>query len=122
MDDKLFELMTQMYAEFKDFKKDMTDFKKDITEQVGGLNEQVGSLNTQVGGLQKQMLSFEDNVTRRLSALEYGYKQSIEIGQENRKDIKKIDKKLDDVLLRLNVLESKVEKQEVEIKVIKGGK
>ena len=91
MEDKTFELLTQMYADFsaqfKEVKEDVKILKNKIT---------------------KIEIKLENDTDKKLDIL-------LETRGEANKRLDTIDSKLDK-------LSSKVEKQDVEIRVIKGGK
>jgi flagellin-like hook-associated protein FlgL len=87
MEDKMFELMTKMYNEFSEFRKDT---KADLTE------------------IKNDIVRIENKLDDNSKALFDGYNQTYEKVVEVEKAVKE--------------LSSKVETQEVEIKVIKGGK
>lgn len=94
MEDKVFELITKMYSEFSEFKKDMNEFKKDMNEfRKEAKNDIIG---------------LENKIDTNSKALFDGYKQTFE-------KLTVIEKKVDEI-------SAKVEKQDVEITVIKGGK
>ena len=90
----MFELMEKMYIEFKDFKVDIT--------------EKVGSLDTKVGSLCKDVLRIENKLDTNSKALFDGYSQTYE-------KLTALEAKVDDI-------SAKVEKQNVEIRVIKGAR
>lgn len=87
MEDKTFELLTKMYSEF-------SEFKKDITEKVQTVGNQVTKL--------------ENKLDTNSKALFDGYRQTYE--------------KLGIMETKVDGISQKIEKQDVEIKVIKGGK
>ncbi len=119
MEDKLFDLMTQMYVEFKDFKKDMTDFKedmtdfkkdmtdfkKDMTDFKKEVNVRFDASDKKVDNLSNQFVRFENEIKQDISALYDGYKLTYE-------KLGVVEQKVDNLCV-------KVEKQDVEIKVIK---
>lgn len=94
MEDKMFELVTKMYNEFSEFRKDMNEFKKDMNE----FRKET----------KKDIIRLENIVDTNSKALFDGYKQTFE-------KLTAVEKKVDDI-------SAKVEKQDVEITVIKGGK
>lgn len=115
MADKMFELMEKMYIEFKDFKGDITAKVVSLDAKIGGLDAKVGSLDTKVGSLdtnvgniRKDVLRIENKLDTNSKALFDGYSQTYE-------KLTVLEKKVDDI-------SSKVEKQDVEIRVIKGAK
>lgn len=87
MEDKTFELLTKMYSEF-------TDFRKDITQKVQENSNHI--------------LRLENELKNDIKSLYDGYHLTHE-------KLETIERKVDDVSV-------KVDTQEVEIKVIKGGK
>jgi len=94
MEDKLFDLVTKMYSEFSGFRKDMNEFRKDMNEFKQETKNDI--------------ISIENKIDSSSKALFDGYQQSYE-------KIISLEVKVDDIL-------TKVEKQDVEITVIKGGK
>lgn len=91
MDDKTFELLTQMYADFtvqfKEVKEDIKTLKSDVTK-IG--------------------VKLENDTDKKLDIL-------LETRDET-------NKRLDDIENKLDIISSTVEKQDVEIRVIKGAK
>ena len=104
MEDKMFELVTKMYNEFSDFRKDMNEFKEDMNEFKEDMNEFRKETNKEIRGLKNDVIRFEN----KLDAVFDGYKQTFE-------KLTVVEKKVDDI-------SAKVERQDVEITVIKGGK
>ncbi|WP_027628237.1 hypothetical protein [Ruminiclostridium cellobioparum] len=104
MEDKMFELVTKMYDEFSEFRKDMNEFKEDMNEFKEDMNEFRKETNKEIRGLKNDVIRFEN----KLDAVFDGYKQTFE-------KLTVVEKKVDDI-------SAKVEKQDVEITVIKGGK
>ena len=87
MDDKVFDLMTQMYSELQN------------------ISGQVGNLDQRLAKIEKDIIRLEDKVDSGSRALFDGYTQTYE-------KLSMVDEKVD--ALRLQV-----EKQDVEIKVIR---
>lgn len=87
MEDKAFDLLTRMYGEF-------SDFRKDITQKVQENSNHI--------------LRLEHDLKNDAKALYDGYQQTFE-------KLVTVENKVDDI-------SAKVDKQEVEIRVIKGGK
>lgn len=105
MEDKTFELLTKMYSEF--------------SKRFDGVETRLGTLENKLGTLEggqktiesrltKLELMIDNDVKKDLSALYDGY-------QKNHEKLIVLEQKIDD-------LSDRVDKQEVEIKVIKGGK
>jgi septal ring factor EnvC (AmiA/AmiB activator) len=101
MDDKMFDLMSKIYGE-------LTEFRKDTDKRFSSLETDVGSLKTDVRSVKNDIIRLENKLDNSTKILFDGYEQTFE-------KIVNIEKEVKD-------LSSKVEKQEVEIKVIKGGK
>lgn len=93
-EDKTFELMTKMYSEF--------------SNKFETLEKGQGELKDDVKGLKKDVLRIETKLYDDSKALFDGYKQNYE--------------KLLDVENKVDIMSSKLEKHDNEIKVIKGGK
>lgn len=91
MEDKTFELITQMYSELKEFRKETNEFRKET-------NDRLTKLETVI----------EIEIKPDMKAALEGYQMVYEKQQEH-------DKLLD-------AINNKLEKQDVEITVIKGGK
>ncbi len=101
MEDKSFDLLTKMYGEF-------SEFRNDITQKVGDLTQKVEDLTQKVDKNSNHILRLENDLKNNIKALYDGYEQTYE--------------KLIVVEKKVDALSDKVENQEVEIKVIKGGK
>ena len=87
MEDKTFELMSRMYSEFSEFKKEVKN---------------------EFSGLKNDVIRLENKLDSSNKALFDGYQQTYE--------------RLGVVENKIDTLTIKVDKQEVEIRVIKGGK
>ncbi len=98
MEDKTFELLTKMYSEF--------------SGRFDGVENRLGSVENRLGGVENRLdkveLLIENDIKRDIRALYDGYNQTY----EELAAVKKI----------VNDISTKVDKQEVEIRVIKGGK
>ncbi len=94
MEDKTFELLSRMYGEFSEFREGTEEFQKNITQKVQENSNHIIRLENELKG--------------DIKALYDGYKQTYE-------KLNVLENKVDDI-------SAKIEKQEVEIKVIKGGK
>ncbi len=90
----MFELMTKMYSELK-------EFRNETGKRLDNLEEGQNKLNSDI-------IRLENKLDDKSKALFDGYKQTYE-------EVKEVKQAVEE-------LSSKVEKQEVEIKVIKGGK
>lgn len=101
MDDQMFELMSKMYSEFSEFRKDMYEFKKDMYEFKNDMYEFKKET-------QNSFIKLENKVDTNFKALFDGYKQTYE-------KLNCLEEKVDNI-------SAKVEKQDFEITVIKGGK
>lgn len=129
MENKLFELMTQMYS--------------DITKRLGDIEDKVDNNKNELKSLGNQLTVIESDMKNDIKALYDGYKGAIELGEDNKRILKHVNDKQDMLVIgndiikdrtekievyieriekNVNVLKNKVEKQEIEIKVIKGGK
>ncbi len=97
----MFELMTKFYSEFSEFKKDMNDFKSDMNDFKSDMNDFRKETRNDIVRLENKI----DTVSKTLFD---GYEQTFE-------KLTVLEKKVDDI-------SSRVEKQELEITVIKGGK
>ncbi len=143
MEDRIYELIEKMYVEFKDFKVDITEKVGSLDSKVGSLDSKVGSLDSKVGSLDSKVDSLDSKVgslDSRVGSLDSKV-GSLDSKVENlHKNMIRIENKLDansktlfdgysQTYEKLTVLEkkvddisSKVEKQDVEIRVIKGAK
>jgi uncharacterized protein YoxC len=108
MEDKMFELMIKMYSEFTEFRKETKSDINGLKDDVNGLKDDINGLKDDVNGLKGDVVRIEYKLDTNSKALFDGYSQTYE--------------KVVSVEKAVNELASKVEKQEVEIKVIKGGK
>ena len=97
LEEKMLALMEKLYREFKS-----------LDGKVGSLDGKVGSLDAKVGNLQKDVLRIENKLDTDSKALFDGYSQTYE--------------KLGVIETKVDAISSKVEKQDVEIRVIKGAK
>ena len=98
--DKVYDLIEKMYIEFS-----------------GKFEKIDGRLDKLEGGQEKlsnQMIRFENEIKEDTKALYDGYKLTYEKLQEH-------DKRFDNIESELGVLNVKTNKQESEIKVLKGG-
>lgn len=93
MDDKTFELLEKMYGEFSEFRKET--------------NNKFDKLETEMKGLHMDVVRIENNLGKKVDAALDGYMQVYEKQLEHDK--------------RFDSLEGKMQKQDVEIRVIKGG-
>lgn len=98
MEDKTFELLTKMYSE-------LTGRLDEMDKRFTGKFDEMGR---DIKGLKNDVIRLENKLDTNSKALFDGYHQTYE--------------KLVEVENKLDNLSVKVEKQEVEIKVIKGGK
>lgn len=94
MEDKTFELLTEMYSQFS---KKFDDINKDMKE-----------LKTDMTGIKNDVIRIEDKLDTNAKALFDGYRQTYE--------------KLGVLEVKVDGISQKIEKQDVEIRVIKGGK
>lgn len=94
MEDKTFELLTEMYSQFS---KKFDDVGKDVKE-----------LKTDMTELKNDVTRIEDKMDTNSKALFDGYKLTYE-------KLHTLETKVDD-------MSQKLEKQDVELKVLKGGK
>ncbi len=91
MEDKSFELLTQIYSELK-------EFRENTNEQFKGINNRLVKIET----------TLENNIKPDIKASLEGYQKVYEKLKHHEKQLESID--------------SKLEKQDVEIRVIKGAK
>jgi len=91
LEDKTFELLSKLYGEFSEFRKETNT-----------------RLNSLENGQKKIESLIENDVKSDIKALYDGYKQTYE--------------KLESLEIKVDDISSKVEKQDVEIRVIKGGR
>jgi predicted phage-related endonuclease len=100
VEDKAFELLSKMYGEF-------TERFDEMGKDIKGLKSDVKGLKNDVKGLKNDVVCIENKLDNNSKALFDGYKQTY----EEVVDVKKL----------VIELSSKVEKQDVEIRVIRGG-
>ena len=101
MEDKTFELLTKMYSELTDFKKDMNEFRKETKDELQGLK--------------KDVIRIENDHGKKLDALFDGYQQTYEKLQEHDKRFDDVESKLDNLSIRVTSHDSKLE-------VLEGGR
>ncbi|MGE5614882.1 MAG: hypothetical protein ACM3XR_10815 [Bacillota bacterium] len=94
MEDKTFELLTKLYGELTGFRQDMNGFRKETKEDIQSLKNDVLRIEQEHGG--------------KLEALFDGYKQTYE--------------KLELVEQKLDTLSEKVDRHDIKIQVIEGGR
>lgn len=94
MEDKTFELMTKMYSDFSN------KFEK--------MDKRFDTIENDIKGLKSDVIRLENKQDNHSKALFDSYKLMYEKLQEHDK--------------RFDTIESKLEKQDIEIRVIKGGK
>lgn len=71
-EDKIFELMTQMYAEIKDIKTDVSDLKTDVFT----LKTDVSTLKTDMVTLNNTVIRMENENNKKFQALFDGHTQN----------------------------------------------
>ena len=91
MEDKMFEIMTKLYSEFSEFRKETSD--------------RFNSLESDVKGLRGDVVRLENDLGKKTDAALDGYHQVYEKLQEHDQ--------------RFDVLENKLQKQDVDIRVIR---
>jgi len=101
VEDKTFELLTKMYSELTDFKKDMNEFRKETKDELQGLK--------------KDVIRIENDHGKKLDALFDGYQQTYEKLQEHDKRFDDVESKLDNLSIRVTSHDSKLE-------VLEGGR
>ena len=94
MEDKTFDLLTKMYGEFSEYRKESNSRFDNIE---GGLSR-----------LGNQVTALEHDLKKDISALYDGYKQTYE--------------KLQDVEEKIDTLSDKVDKHDIKIQVIEGAR
>ncbi len=115
MEDKAFEVLTKMYSEFNhkfdEVKSEFQGVKADIQEvrsEFQGVKADIQEVKADIKKVSNQVIKLENEHGKKLDALFDGYQQVLEGQIEIRK--------------QLNNLTSKVESQDVQITVLKGGK
>jgi len=123
--DKILDLVEKVYIELQDTKIELQDTKAGIDERFGNIDKRFGNIDERLDNIDKRM----DNIEGRLTKVEQGQKR-LEALIENdiETDIKalydgykQVYEKQQEHDRRFNILESKLEQQNVEIRVIKGG-
>lgn len=105
MEDKTFELLTKMYGEFTEFRKDMNAFRKETKEDIRSLKNDV--------------LRIENEHGSKLEALFDGYKQQEKILNEHSKQLADVNNKLDYLTLSVNAQDKRLEVVEAKKKKAK---
>jgi predicted RNase H-like nuclease (RuvC/YqgF family) len=94
LEDKTFELITKMYGEF--------------TSRFNEMEIRFDKIETDIQGLKKDVLRIENEHGKKLEALFDGYQQTYE--------------KLDVIEQKLDDLSEKVDRHDIRIQVIEGGR
>ncbi len=102
MADDTFELLTKMYADFTSQFKEMQKRMSSVEGKVTSLEGDVSSLKGLFGKLQ---LKFENDIDRKIDLL-------LETRHE-------VNNRLDVIENKIDILTSKVDRHDIEIKVIK---
>lgn len=95
----MFELMTRMYAEMK-------QGFANVDRRFADVDKRFENMDNKIENLSKQVMSLKNGLKPKVEAALDGYKLVYE--------------KLTDLSEKVDVINSKVEKQDVEIRVIKG--
>ena len=80
MEDKMFELMTKMYSEFSEFRKET--------------NDRFGNLDSEVKGLRGDVVRIENDLSKKVDATLDGYQQVYEKQLEHDKRFDSMEGKL----------------------------
>lgn len=125
MEEKMLDLMTKMYSEFVDFKKetrenfseikkDVTDLKQDVTTlkaDVSDLKQDVTTLKADVSGLKQDVKVLKNDVVRIENKMG-GLYDAFQVNQNSIQEIKSTVK----------LIAQKVDRHDIKIQVIEGGK
>nr|WP_026073929.1 hypothetical protein [Acetivibrio cellulolyticus] len=101
MEDKMFELMTKMYS-------DMTTKFDAMDNKIDSISTEIKDIKSDIKGIKGDIVRIENKLDSNSKALFDGYNQVYD-------KVVVVEKAVNDLSL-------KVEKQEVEVKVIKGSK
>lgn len=71
MDEKIFDLMSQMYSEFK-------DFKKEVSQRFDAVDQRLDATDQRVDKLSNQLVHFENDIKKDIGTLFDGYKLTYE--------------------------------------------
>ncbi|AKL93644.1 hypothetical protein CACET_c01260 [Clostridium aceticum] len=136
MEEKMFLMLEKIYSELQGVKGEVNGLNSEassLKSEVGSLNSEVSSLKSEVGSLNSEVSSLKSEVSslksevrensQRLTKLETKVENEVvtKINSlfdgyiQNTETINRVEDKVDH-------LTEKVEKQELEIRVIKGGK
>lgn len=107
MEDKVFEFMTKMYS-------DLTTRLDGLDSKLGDIDNRFDEMDTKIGSISNGVIRIENDLGSKVNAALDGYKQVFEKLTEH-------DMRFDSIDNRFDALEGKVQKQDVEIRVIKGG-
>ena len=108
LEDKTFELLTRMYSEFTEFRKDITGKVESNSKEIQSNTKEIQSNTKEIRTVGNQVTRLEYELKNDIQTLFDGYKQTYE--------------KLEALDIKVNGISDKLEKQEVEFKVFKGGK
>lgn len=112
MEKMILELLTKMYSEFTDFRKetkaDIMELRSEIKElraDVEVVKSEVQKLTEKVQSLECEFVEFKSETTNKLDALFDGYKQTYELEKLNSE--------------KLDIITLKFENHDVQIKALK---
>ncbi len=108
MEDKMFELMTKMYSEMTSKFETMDKRFETMDKRFDSMDKRFDSMDSKIDSVKNDVIRLENKFDNESRALFDGYKQTYE-------EVKEIRSIVNDLSVRM-------EKQEVEIRVIKGGK
>lgn len=96
--EKLFELMSKMYLEF-------TQFRKEVKDDVNSLKDDVSTLK---GDVRKLGAKIDGEVSDNIRALQDGYKQNYEMIREIREIVKKNTEDIQDINMSLSEMKEDI--------------
>ena len=117
MEDKLFDLLEKLYIEmqhgFANIRKEMQDEFSNVRKEMQGefsnvrkeMQDEFSNVHKEIDGTNQRLVSLENKLASNLKALYDGYNQ-------NTQSINRLEKKIDE-------LTEKVDRHDIEIKVIK---
>jgi len=107
MEDKIFDLMGKMYTEMNSKFDEMNSKFDEMDSKFDGINSRFDEINKKLDKKadKDDIVRLEDKLENKTKALFDGYTQTYE--------------KLTDIEKRLEIISNKVEKQDIEIRVIK---
>ncbi|ANX01397.1 hypothetical protein CSTERLE_07355 [Thermoclostridium stercorarium subsp. leptospartum DSM 9219] len=122
MEDKIFDLLEKIYAEFSEFRKETNSRFDTLENRLDKVENRLDKVENRLGNVENRLNTVEGHITRienehgqKLNALFDGYKQVYETIHEFDKSLAHIGSKLDNLSITVSTHDSKLE-------VLEGGR